>query len=163
MKKRILIVDDEPDLAWLVKLNLERTTQYEVATETNPIAAVETARAFLPDIVLLDLVMPQRSGGELAAQIETALAPRSVRIIFLTAALPNSRTNGAPRNIAGYQFLAKPIATTQLLYRSTRLLCIGTCHYISISPDAPYFAGGAPVVALNSANRGRICASILLQ
>ena len=115
MKRRVLIVDDEFDLAWMVKLNLERTAQYEVAAETNPIAAVETARAFRPDIVLLDLVMPQRSGGELAVQIEAALAPRSVTIIFLTAALPTPQADGAARHMAGYQFLAKPIATTQLL------------------------------------------------
>jgi len=115
MKKRVLIVDDEFDLAWMMKLNLERTAQYEVATETNPLAAVETARAFGPDIVLLDLIMPQCGGGELAAQLESALGPGSATIIFLTAALPAPQTGDAPRNIAGYQFLAKPIATEHLL------------------------------------------------
>jgi len=114
-KKRVLIVDDEHDLAWMLKLNLERATLYDVVTETNPLAAVETARAFVPDIVLLDLIMPQRRGGELAAQIEAALPPRSVTIIFLTAALPTPSTDAAPRRMAGYQFLAKPIATAQLL------------------------------------------------
>ena len=114
MKKRILIVDDEGDLAWLLKLNLERTRHFDVAVETNPLAAVETARAFGPDIVLLDLIMPQCSGGELAAQLEAALAPGSVTIIFLTAALPASTADGAARRMAGYQFLAKPVAFPQL-------------------------------------------------
>ena len=115
MKTRVLIVDDEPDLAWMMKLNLERTARYEVVTETNPVTAIDVARAFQPDIVLLDLVMPRCSGGELAAQLEAALAPGSVTILFLTAALPTPRTGDASRNIAGYQFLAKPIATAQLL------------------------------------------------
>jgi two-component system alkaline phosphatase synthesis response regulator PhoP len=115
MKQRVLIVDDESDLAWMLKLNLERTSQYEVATETNPAAAVETARAFLPDVVLLDLIMPECRGGDLAAQIESALPPRSVTIIFLTAALPARGPDGAQRTIAGYRFLAKPVAMTQLL------------------------------------------------
>jgi len=115
MKTRVLIVDDEPDLAWMMKLILERTARYEVVTETNPVTAIDVARAFQPDIVLLDLVMPRCSGGELAAQLEAALAPGSVTILFLTAALPTPRTGDASRNIAGYQFLAKPIATAQLL------------------------------------------------
>ena len=112
---RVLIVDDEIDLIWVMKLNLERTARYEVVTEANPLAAVEVARRFQPAIVLLDLVMPQCSGGELAAQIEAALAPGSVTILFLTAALPTLQPGDASRSMAGYQFLAKPIATAQLL------------------------------------------------
>ena len=116
LKTRVLIVDDERDLAWMLKLNLERTTGYDVLIETNPLAAVETARTFLPDVVLLDLIMPQCSGGGLATQIATALQPRTVRVVFLTAALPATRTEDAvSRTFAGYPFLSKPVTTPQLL------------------------------------------------
>ena len=59
-KKRILVVDDEPSITRLLKLNLEQTGDYEVATENSPKAAVAAAEEFQPELLLLDVVMPGR-------------------------------------------------------------------------------------------------------
>ncbi|HUJ10539.1 MAG TPA: response regulator [Verrucomicrobiae bacterium] len=114
-QRRILIVDDEADLAWMLKLNLEKTKAYDVQIETDPAQAVETARKFVPDLILLDFVLPKTSGGELAVQIKMALAPKNPPIIFLTAALPQSNPDSKMRTMVGYRFLAKPVGLEHLL------------------------------------------------
>ncbi|HUI05756.1 MAG TPA: response regulator [Verrucomicrobiae bacterium] len=110
-----MIIDDEADLAWMLKLNLERTRLYEVGIEADPQRAVAAAREFAPDLVLLDLILPSTSGGELAAQIKTAFAPATLPVIFLTAALPRPQSTGTPRTMAGYRFLSKPVGLDELL------------------------------------------------
>ena len=114
-RPRILIIDDEADLAWMLKLNLERTKLYEVEVETDPARGVQAAQKFAPDLVLLDLILPQTSGGELAQQLKTALAPAVLPVIFLTAALPRHESDGKPRTMAGYRVLSKPIDLRELL------------------------------------------------
>jgi DNA-binding response OmpR family regulator len=114
-RPRILIIDDEADLAWMLKLNLERTKLYEAEVETDPAKGVQAARAFAPDLVLLDLILPQTSGGELALQLKTALAPAVLPVVFLTAALPRPDPDGKPRTMAGYRVLSKPIDLRELL------------------------------------------------
>ena len=66
-KKRILIVDDEGSITRLLKLNLEQTGDYEVATENVSKAALAAAEAFRPDLMLLDVMMPGLDGGALAS------------------------------------------------------------------------------------------------
>jgi DNA-binding response OmpR family regulator len=112
-KRRILIIDDEADFAWMLKLNLERIKSYEVAIETDPENAIEAARKFAPDLVLLDFVLPHISGGELAAQIKAAFA--KLPIVFLTAALRQPEPSSKARTIAGYRFLSKPVGIEELL------------------------------------------------
>ena len=56
-KKRILLIDDERDFCETVKLNLERSGEYEVRTESVAGHAFETAKYFMPDLIFLDLVM----------------------------------------------------------------------------------------------------------
>ncbi len=113
-KRRILIIDDEADFAWMLKLNLERTKSYEVAIETDPENAIEAARKFAPDLVLLDFILPHINGGELAVQIKAAFAAK-LPIVFLTAALRQPEPRSKPRTIAGYRFLSKPVGIEELL------------------------------------------------
>ena len=114
-KRRLLIIDDEADLAWMLKLNLERTKSYEVRIETDPAKAVAAAREFRPHLVLLDFVLPRTSGSELAAELKVAFAPQILPVIFLTAALPRPEPGGKPRTMAGYRFLSKPVGIDELL------------------------------------------------
>ena len=69
-KKRILIIDDEASFTRMVKLNLEKTGAFEVREENLALEAVATARAFKPDLILLDVIMPTMDGGDVAAQIQ---------------------------------------------------------------------------------------------
>ena len=68
----------------LLKMNLERSGQYEVEVVNHSLGALSAARQFRPDVVLLDLVMPGLDGGAVAAQFEDDPCLRHVPIILLT-------------------------------------------------------------------------------
>ena len=69
--KKILIVDDEPDICFFVKKVLERTGKYQVLSSTIPEDAVNICRREKPDLLLLDIVMPHMKGTEIIRQIKS--------------------------------------------------------------------------------------------
>jgi CheY-like chemotaxis protein len=69
-KRRILIVDDDQDSTHLIKILLEKISHYLVLEENDAAKAHESARDFRPDLILLDIMMPQIDGGDIAAQID---------------------------------------------------------------------------------------------
>jgi CheY-like chemotaxis protein len=113
-QKRILIVDDDPNSTHLVKVLLERTGGYVVQEENNATNAFETARNFRPDAILLDIMMPQTDGAEVAAQIEADLELHSTPIIFLTALVTGPESKAGLR-IEGHRSVAKPINIPELI------------------------------------------------
>lgn len=114
-KRRILIVDDEPGLTQLVKMALEQTGAYEVRGENQAARALATAGAFKPDLIFLDVVMPEMDGGEVATQLKADVALKDVPIVFLTAMV--SREEAADRKgiIGGHPFLAKPVGVRDVI------------------------------------------------
>jgi CheY-like chemotaxis protein len=113
-KRRILIVDDDPDSTHLVKILLEKTGNYIVLEENDADQAHQSTRNFRPDAILLDIMMPKADGGEVAAQIEADPELRSTPIIFLTALITETETKAGLR-IEGHRSLAKPINIPQLI------------------------------------------------
>ena len=69
-KKKIVVIDDDPGLCLMVKETLEATGEFEVATTSNPMEAESAIRQATPDIVLLDIVMPQRKGVDIIAALK---------------------------------------------------------------------------------------------
>ena len=112
-KQRILIVDDELGLVRLMKVVLEKTDRYEVHGETDPAAALHTAVAFQPDLILLDLVMPGIDGRELAAKFRTTEALKTKPIIFVSATV--SKHAGMATRIAGFPAIQKPLGMDELV------------------------------------------------
>ena len=90
-KSRILIVDDEPNLSGLVRLFLEKTQRFEVRVENRSALALSAAREFRPDMILLDVNMPGKDGGDVAREIQADPVLGSVPIIFCTSLI--SRAN----------------------------------------------------------------------
>src|SRR6266852_7267900 len=84
MARRILIVDDEPNIVESLEF-LMRGSDYEVRVARNGDEALRRAESFRPDLVLLDVMMPQRSGFEVCQKIRENPALRNVKIIMLTA------------------------------------------------------------------------------
>lgn len=107
-KRRILIVDDDASFTRLLKLNLEQTNLYAVRVENKASHALATAREFLPDLMLLDVMMPEMDGGELAALAQDDPVLKSIPIVFLTAAVERKEVGSHGRRIGGLPFLAKP-------------------------------------------------------
>ncbi len=113
-KKKILIVDDEAGLTRMVKLNLEGTGRYEVRTENKGSQALEAARAFQPDLVFLDIVMPDMEGSEVARQMQEDETLKNTVIVFLTAAVTAAEI-GQKGLVGGLPFIAKPANIKQLV------------------------------------------------
>jgi two-component system, OmpR family, response regulator len=114
-KKRILVVDDKISDTQLVKLSLERTNEYIVKEENDATAAIATAEAFQPQLILLDVMMPGLDGGELAAVFQAHPALKSVPIVFFTAAITHKEVDAGRGLVGGRPFLAKPIVLTELI------------------------------------------------
>ncbi|MCX5644713.1 MAG: response regulator [Phycisphaerae bacterium] len=114
-KKRIFVIDDEPGITRTVKVNLERTGAYTVGTENHPLHALAAAREFQPDLILLDVMMPEIDGAELAGEIQSDLALQDVPIVFLTAIVSTKETGGKPLESGGRTFVAKPVNLDSLI------------------------------------------------
>jgi CheY-like chemotaxis protein len=113
-KTRVLIVDDNWRFAEGARAILQRTGQYTVCVETNAPRALETARSFKPDLLLVDLMMPEIDGVELATQIGADWALHDVPIVFVTALItPEEASDG--RRIDGHRVSAKPHTAAELL------------------------------------------------
>ena len=113
-KKRILIVDSDPNTTHLVKVLLERTGGYLVLEENDATRAHQSARNFRPDLILLDVVMPETDGGEVAAQVEADPELHNTPIVFLTALVTRAEAKSGLR-IQGHPFLAKPVSIPELI------------------------------------------------
>ncbi len=113
-KRRILIVDNDRDTTHLVKILLERTGRYSVLEENDATKAHQSAQNFRPDLILLDIVMPEKDGGEVAAQIHADPELQRTPVIFLTALVTENETKAGLR-IQGHPFLAKPINIPELI------------------------------------------------
>jgi CheY-like chemotaxis protein len=114
--KRILIIDDETSFTEMVKINLEATRHYEVCTENYSPKAVETARKFRPDLILLDFIMPDMDGGDVAAALKQDPLLKSIPIVFVTAIVSNREIGSDGTCVSGGQLmLAKPVSLTNLV------------------------------------------------
>ena len=113
-KHRILIVDDETTFTRLVKLNLEVGGLYDVREEHHGSKALEVARAFRPDVILLDVIMPDMDGHQIAGQLAADGQLKNVPIIFLTATVMKQGTQAPPTPLAGRPVIPKPVSMPEL-------------------------------------------------
>jgi CheY-like chemotaxis protein len=119
--RRILIVDNDRDCTHLVKVLLEKTGRYLVFEENDPTQAYLSVRNFRPNLVLLDVVMPERDGGEIAAQIRADPELHNTPIIFLTALVTRAEAKTG-LHIDGHPFLAKPISIPEVIEAIEQIL-----------------------------------------
>ena len=108
-KKKILVVDDERNITAFLKTYLEDTGKFEVRTENSGESAFETAKAFRPDLMLLDIMMKDMSGDGLADKIKNEPNLRKIPIVFLTGIVTKEEVEANGGVIGGYPYIAKPI------------------------------------------------------
>jgi CheY-like chemotaxis protein len=113
-KPRILIVDNNRDFTLSAKLGLESTGRYSVWEENHSARAHQTAQRVKPDLILLDIAMPETDGGEVAAQIQSDPTLHRLPIVFLTALVTKAEARSGLQ-IDGHPFLAKPISIPELV------------------------------------------------
>ncbi|MFH1856521.1 MAG: response regulator [Candidatus Omnitrophota bacterium] len=114
-KKRILFVDDEESFARMMKLILEESGEYEIMIETRGLRVVDVAKEFKPDLILLDIVMPDIDGGEVLRKIKAEEKLKNTPLVFLTALVMENEIVSREGVISGYPFLAKPVTVDKLM------------------------------------------------
>ena len=125
-KKRILIVDDEPDLCDILRFNLE-AAGYEVATANSAEEAIGMLNSEGPadaptfDLLLLDVMMPGMSGFELAGKLKQNGSTSQLPIIFLTA-LGGEEDLLHGFHLGADDYIAKPFSVREVLARVTAVL-----------------------------------------
>jgi two-component system alkaline phosphatase synthesis response regulator PhoP len=114
-RKRILIVDDDDNFTRMLKRTLDRIGFYEVFTENQGSQAVAAARVCAPDLILLDVIMPDMDGGDVMAALQRDLKLRRIPVVFLTAAVSKQEGQEGGVISGGFQFLAKPVSLKGLV------------------------------------------------
>lgn len=114
-KKKILIVDDEKQFTHLVKLNLEATEKYDVRVENNGLNGLAAVKEFKPDLILLDILMPDIAGSEVAYQLKNEKETKNIPVVFLTAIATKAEVHRQGNIIGGHPFVAKPVSEEELI------------------------------------------------
>ncbi len=119
-KKKILVIDDEQDILEFLSYNLKQEGA-KVYTATNGVAAIELAKSKKPDLILLDVMMPEIDGMETCMQLRENMETKDVVIAFLTARSEDYS------QIAGFDagaddYITKPIKPRVLISRIKALL-----------------------------------------
>ncbi len=120
MKPKILVVEDEPDALELIAFNL-KNAGLEVVTAENGEAALQLARAHLPDLILLDLMLPEVDGLEVCKILRRDSATSAIPIIMVTArAAEMDRVLGL--ELGADDYVTKPFSPRELVLRVKNLL-----------------------------------------
>jgi CheY-like chemotaxis protein len=82
---KILLVDDEPTYTEMLGMSLQQFAGYSVRTENDAAKALQAAVDFNPDLILLDVMMPELDGGDVAAQLAAKPGTRNIPVAFLSA------------------------------------------------------------------------------
>jgi two-component system phosphate regulon response regulator PhoB len=118
--KKILVIDDEPDVAALVSYHL-KAKGHHVETVCNPNVSIGIARSLLPDLVILDIMMPDLNGIQICRILRADPKLKNVPIIFLTAKAEEGD------RIAGFEtgcddYICKPFSIKELVLRVQSIL-----------------------------------------
>jgi CheY-like chemotaxis protein len=114
--RRVLLVDDEVSLTRTLAMYLRENGNCEVCVENTGSRALDTARHFKPDVIFLDIMMPDADGGALAADMGQDPVLHDTPIVFLTALVSQRETRGGAERIGGHPFLAKPVDPDVVLH-----------------------------------------------
>ena len=117
--KKILIADDEPDILEIVQYNLQNEG-YEVATAKNGNEAIDLAKRFNPDLIILDIMMPGKNGIEVCNILRMQPAFNDTLIIFLTA-LSDEVTEVKGLETGADDFITKPVSPKVLISKVSAL------------------------------------------
>jgi two-component system phosphate regulon response regulator PhoB len=119
-KPRILVVDDEPDTLELIEFNL-RGAGYDVITAEDGAAALKKARHSLPELIILDLMLPELDGLEVCKILRADLSTKDIPILMLTAKAEEiDRILGL--ELGARDYVTKPFSPRELVLRVRNLL-----------------------------------------
>ncbi len=110
---KILIIDDQASIAGITKFNIEELGKYDVRVESNPLDALDTVGRFRPDLILLDLNMPQVSGLEVCKKLKGKDKFCSIPIIVLSG-YQDENSKVLALNSGADDYIVKPFSLSEL-------------------------------------------------
>ena len=113
MKKTILVVDDEPDVLTFLKKRLE-AHNYKVITASDGIEGLKKARESKPDIILLDIIMPNKDGFTMLSELRAKEETRDIPVVIISAKA-ESRSIFEGQYLGAVDYLIKPYDFKELL------------------------------------------------
>ncbi len=114
MRKRILVVDDEEEVVSTIKMLLESTKEYEVRTMTEAKDIISSVHAFHPDVILLDLLMPDTGGMEVCQMLNNDSLGATIPIIILSGLGKDIDKQDAYK-LGVVDYLVKPVSRNDLI------------------------------------------------
>lgn len=141
--KKILIADDETDIIEIIQYNLQKEG-YEIYTAKDGLEAYEKAKQFHPDLIILDIMMPHKTGIEVCEQLRMLPIFQQTFILFLTA-LSDEETHLKGFEMGADDYIRKPISPKILVSRVKALFRNGpteqneTIHIDNITIDPKRF------------------------
>ena len=122
MAKKILVIDDEPDLLKLATIRLS-LAGYDVKTAANADDAFNIIGEEVPDLILLDVIMPDRNGYEVCNELKSSDKTRNVPVILFTANPDQKeRIKSNYEFIAADDYILKPFEPEDLLKRIKKFI-----------------------------------------
>jgi DNA-binding response OmpR family regulator len=124
VSKKILIADDEPNIVAAIEFLLQQSG-YEVHVARNGEEALELVESCIPDLVLLDVMMPKKSGYEVCTRIRERADWRHIKVVMLSAKGREAEVNKG-LSIGADLYVTKPFSTRELIATIKRLLDQGS-------------------------------------
>ena len=116
---KVLVVDDDPDIVEILKYNL-KNSGYSVKSAVNGVEAIKKAKKFIPDIILMDVMMPEMSGIEACEEIKNIDQLSQVIIIFLSAR-SEDYTQISAYDAGADDYISKPVKPKILLKKISNI------------------------------------------
>jgi len=110
---KVLVIDDEPEITDIIETFLE-SAGYEVKSENSSVIGIERSKTFLPDLILLDIMMPFMDGYEVCKELKKDVKTSKIPVIFLTGKDARS-DEGRSFQVGGDLFIKKPFSCERLL------------------------------------------------
>ena len=127
---KVLVVDDDPDIVEILKYNL-KNSGYSVKSAANGVEAIKKAKKFIPDIILMDVMMPEMSGIEACEEIKNIDQLSQAIIIFLSAR-SEDYTQISAYDAGADDYISKPVKPKILLKKISNI-----AKKISFEKNAP--------------------------
>lgn len=121
MKKKILVIDDQEDLLELTR-RLLQSNGYEAITSSDGINALNLIKKELPHLVLMDMIMPDKDGGEICQEIKSDASLHHIPVILTTGQMVDESEYSDKESIGADDYLMKPFEIDDLLAKIEHLL-----------------------------------------
>lgn len=121
-RRKILIIDDDKDFCDLVKLNLEKTRKFKVLVAIDPAEGIKVAKKESPDLILLDIVMPNMDGTDVLQILSKKKTTKCIPVVFLSGLADKTNVDADTGKIGNRQFIAKPVTSEELIERIEAIL-----------------------------------------